>query len=212
MYLFSNLYFFFYNYDFKKEINYYDDNICKTLAFAFLNALDSGLRARGGLGDSAKKISFNIDKKHYIWRLILDDTFFFLIVIIMIDLVFGIVLRSFDKLQHINYKYQIDKVQNCFICNSKKENLEKIRINFDEHINSTHNVWNYIEFLIKIKLKDETDVNPMNCYIFNKLNKKDISFFPTYKYYEHEISQENNYSEDKNISILAENFTNYKIK
>ena len=212
MYLFSNLYFFFYNYDFEKEINYYEDNYCKTLTFAFLNALDSGLRARGGLGDSAKRISFSTNKSHYILRLILDDIFFFLIVIIMIDLVFGIVLRSFDKLQHINYKYQIDKTHHCFICNSKKENLEKIRINFNEHINITHNVWDYIEFLIKIKLKDETDVNPMNSYIFNKINKKDISFLPTYKYYENEISQENNFSEDKNISILSENFPNYKIK
>ena len=212
MYLFSNLYFFFYNFDFEKEINYYEDNYCKTLVFAFLNALDSGLRARGGLGDSAKRISFNKNKYHYIYRLIMDDIFFFLIVIIMIDLVFGIVLRSFDKLQHINYKYQIDKTHHCFICNSKKENLEKIRINFDEHINMTHNVWNYIEYLIKIKIKDETDVNPMNNYIFNKINKKDISFFPTYKYYENEIFQENNFSEDKNNSILAENFPNYKIK
>ena len=125
MYLFSNLYFFFYNYDFEKEINYYEDNCCKTLAFAFLNALDNGLRARGGMGDSAKRISFKNNNKHYILRLVIDDIFFFLIVIISIDLVFGIVLRSFDKLQHINAKYDTDKKKILFYLSFKKRNFRK---------------------------------------------------------------------------------------
>ena len=212
MYLMSNLYFFFYNNDFEKEINYYEDNNCETLIFIFLTALDSGLRARGCLGDSANKISYKRNKIHYIFRLLLDDIFFFLIVIIMIDLVFGIVLRSFDKLQHINYKYYYDKTNHCFICNSKKENLEKIRINFKEHINNTHNPWNYIEYMIKIKLKDESDLNPINNYVLHKMNKKDITFLPTYKNLHIENFQDNNNIEEQNLAILNENFPNYKIK
>ena len=210
MYLLANIYFFFFNLDFQREINYYSDNYCKTLTFAFLNALDNGLRARGGMGDSAIRVSYNKDKKHYILRLILDDIFFFLIVIIMIDLVFGIVLRSFDKLQHMNYKYDLDKKNHCFICDSKKENLEKNRINFYEHVHVTHNTWNYIEYMIKIKLNEE--INPINEYILNKINKKDISWLPTYKDLENENINDNNYYEDKNVIILNENFPNYKIK
>ena len=214
MYVLSNIYFFFFNSDFEKEINYYEDNYCKTLAFAFLNALDNGLRARGGMGDSAKRISFKMHKKHYILRLIIDDIFFFLIVIIMIDLVFGIVLRSFDKLQHINAKYDIDKEKYCFICHSKKENLEKNQINFYDHINITHNLWNYIEYMIKIKLHEEIDFDQINEYVINKINKMDISWLPTVRDAESDNLNDNINinTEDKNIVILNENFLNYKIK
>ena len=58
IFIFSNFAFFFFNDDYKKEIEYKDDNLCKTLAFCFLNAMDSGLRARGGIGDSGRRISF----------------------------------------------------------------------------------------------------------------------------------------------------------
>ena len=212
MFVLSNIYFFFFNSDFEKDINYYPDNCCKTLAFAFLNALDNGLRARGGMGDSAKRISFKRDRDHYILRLIVDDIFFFFIVIIMIDLVFGIVLRSFDKLQHRNYKYDLDKRKHCFICNSKKESLEKDRINFFEHVNIKHNVWNYIEYMIKIKLKEEIDLNQVNDYVLDKINKKDISWLPTHKELEIDNLKDKYNPEDKNIIILNENFPNYKIK
>ena len=65
IYIFSNLYFFFYNSDFNFEFNSNNDNYCKTLVFSFLNGLDNGLRARGGLGDSAKRISLIIIYQDY---------------------------------------------------------------------------------------------------------------------------------------------------
>ena len=130
----------------------------------------------------------------------------------MIDLVFGIVLRSFDKLQHGNYKYDLDKRKHCFICNSKKESLEKDRINFFEHVNIKHNVWNYIEYMIKIKLKEEIDLNQVNDYVLDKINKKDISWLPTHKELEIDNLKDKYNPEDKNIIILNENFPNYKIK
>ena len=211
MYLLSNIYFFFFNSDFIREIDYYPDNYCKTLIFAFLNALDNGLRARGGMGDSAIKISYKKNRVHYLLRLLIDDIFFFLIVIIMIDMIFAIVLRSFDKLQKINHKYHLDKVNHCFICHSNRENLKKLRINYDEHVNIKHNEWNYIEFLIKIKHKKIRDLNQNEEYIFDKINNKDISWLPTYK--DLILENENiNLIDEKNLAISKENVSNYKIK
>lgn len=66
----------FFNKDYIQELDYHDDNVCKTLIFCVLNALDNGLRARGGIGDSGIRISFMRDKNHYIQRLIMDDIFF----------------------------------------------------------------------------------------------------------------------------------------
>ena len=212
VYIFANLTFFFFNEDFEREINYYSDNYCKTLIFSFLNALDNGIRARGGLGDSGKKISYSRDKTHYILRLILDDLFFLFIVIIMLDLIFGIVIKSFDKLEKINYQYYLDKTTHCFICNIKKNNLEKNGINFKEHINIRHNLWNYIEYMIKIKFNNKNDLNPTDIYVLNKMKKRDITWLPTYKISDNEnISNEDDYFEDNNLEVLSENFLDYKI-
>ena len=209
IYVFSNLYFFFLNSDFEEVLNYYNDNYCKTLTFAFLNALDNGLRARGGLGDSGKRISFLKNGEHYVLRLILDDLFFLFIVIIMIDMVFGIVVKSFDALRYRNQKFHSDKINHCFICHSHRDSLEKMRKNFNEHIKRTHNLWNYVEYMILLKLKDIHDLNAINQYVRGKMERKDITWLPTYK----DINKENdNDFEDKNLLVFHENANNYKIK
>jgi len=211
-YIFSNFYFFFLNSDFYAELNYYNDNYCKTLAFAFLTALDGGLRARGGLGDLAKRISFSKNKKHYLFRIILDDLFFLSIVIIMIDMVFGIIIKSFDVLRHRNQKYHKDKKNYCYICHSNRDSLEKSRLNFEDHINIIHNLWNYVEYMISLKLKDIKDLNDTNKYVREKIDKKDITWLPTYK--DINIKKDENYNDfdENNLIIYAENFCNYKIK
>ena len=209
IYVFSNLYFFFLNSDFESELNYYNDNYCKTLIFSFLNALDNGLRARGGLGDSGKRISFLKNSAHYIFRLILDDLFFLFIVIIMIDMVFGIVVKSFDALRYRNQKFHSDKINHCFICHSHRDSLEKMRKNFNEHIKRTHNLWNYVEYMIILKLKDIHELNAINQYVRGKIDRKDITWLPTYK----DINKENDSDfEDKNLLVNYENVDNYKIK
>jgi hypothetical protein len=212
MYLFSNIYFFFFNSDFEVEINYRDDNYCKTLIFSFLNALDNGLRARGGLGDSGKRISFLRNKSHYLIRLILDDIFFLLIIIIMIDMVFGIIVKSFDILRHRHQKFINDKKNYCLICHSNKDLLGKARLDFKEHITITHNLWNYVEYMISLKLKDINDLNYINKYVREKLDKKDISWLPTYKVIIVKNEVDNNDLKENDTRVLFENFENYKIK
>ena len=209
IFIFSEINFFFLNSDFITELDYYEDNYCKTLIFSFLNALDNGLRARGGLGDSSIRISFLKNKKHYITRLILDDIFFLLIIILMIDMVFGIVIKSFDELRHTNQKYHSDKLNYCLICHSNRELLEKMRINFNDHIENDHNIWNYVEYMISLKLRDIHDLNAINQYVRTKMDKKDISWLPTYK--DINIENENDF-EEKNLIVSHENIEGYKIK
>ena len=204
------MYFFFYNLDFKNKLDYYNDNYCRTLIFSFLNALDNGLRARGGVGDSAERISFLKNKNHYIGRLVLDDLFFLLIVIIMIDLIFCIILKSFDELRHRNQKYKSDKKDYCTICHCNRKLLETKRINFNEHVQILHNEWNYIEYMISLKIQNIYDLNSINQYVRSKMERKDISWLPTYK--DIISAEENNNIDDNNLIVFAENFENYKIR
>ena len=181
MYGLANIAFFYFNSDFEQELDYYDDNVCKSLIFCVLNACDSGLRARGGIGDSGKRISYMRGQSHYIKRIILDDIFFFLIVIISIDLVFGIIIGEFAALREKTQKYINDREYHCFICHTNKNTIEKNREDFSVHVNKIHNMWNYVSYMIFVKLSNVHDLNSINSYAREKIDNNDVSWLPSYK-------------------------------
>ena len=203
MYALANIAFFYFNSDFEQELDYYDDNVCKSLVFCVLNTFDSGLRARGGIGDSGKRISYMRAKNHYIKRLILDDIFFFLIVIISIDLVFGIIIGEFAALREQTQKYKNDRKYHCFICHINKNTIEKNREDFSVHVNKIHNMWNYVSYMIFVKLSNVHDLNSINSYAREKIDNKDVSWLPSYKdfvdYDKNNQTKENDNEEDFRI-------------
>ena len=214
MYAMSNLAFFFFNKDYIQELDYHDDNVCKTLIFCVLNALDNGLRARGGIGDSGIRISFMRDKSHYIQRLIMDDIFFLLVVIIAIDLVFGVIIGEFDALRGEEQKHEADRLYHCFICHVNKNTLEKNRQNFYLHVNKDHNMWNYVSYMIFVKLSNIHDLNSINSYARDKIDNKDISWLPSYKDLinsDNENNKEDETEEDEDFKIEEENINNHYI-
>ena len=211
MYVFSNIAFFFFDADYAAELDYYDDNVCSSLLFCFLTALDSGLRARGGLGDSGERISFARYPGHYAGRIITDDLFFFIIIIIMIDLVFGIVIEAFNVLGAKEQKQKNDVTNHCFICHINKATVEKNRQNFNEHREKRHNLWNYVDYMIFLKFGDIHDLNAINSYARNKLDNKDISWLPTYKDSSSHDESKKEDNEDS-FSVADENINKYIVK
>ena len=209
IYSFSNLAYFFFKDDYTQEIRYEEDNVCDSLIFCFLNAIDSGLRARGGIGDSGIKISYKKYKKHYILRLILDDIFFLLIIITAIDLVFGIILGAFSTLRNEEQKHLADRKNHCFICHVNKNTLEKNRQNFNEHRNKIHNLWNYVDYMITLKFSDVHELNAINSYANLKIENNDISWLPTYKDLNNE---KHNFQQEEDLKIEDENVNKYYIK
>ena len=212
IYIFSNFAFFFFNEDYETSLEYKDDNLCKTLIFCFLNAMDSGLRARGGIGDSGKKISFLSRKGHYLKRIIMDDFFFILIVITAIDLVFGIIIRAFANLRDVEQKHDNDRKNHCFICHVNKNSLEKNRQNFEEHRNKIHYIWNYVDYMITLKFSDVQDLNAINSYASEKLVNKDISWLPTYKDLEIKERNGDNNEFEEELKVEDENVNKYFVK
>ena len=212
MYVFSNLAYFFFNEDFHQEIEYTNDNVCKNLIFCFMNTLDSGLRARGGIGDSAIRISYNRNKTHYIKRIIFDDAFFILIVITAIDLVFGIIIGAFATLRKKEQKHSSDRKNHCFICHVNKNTLEKNRQNFYEHRTKIHNLWNYVDYMITLKYSDIHDLNEINSYASQKIENKDISWLPTYKDLKNNGKNGKNDDGDEDLKVEEENVNKYFVK
>jgi len=58
-----------------------------------------------------------------------------IVVIVMLNIVFGIVIDTFGELYEINNTLKSDIENTCFICGLSRDSLEKQGISFDQHTN-----------------------------------------------------------------------------
>ena len=213
MYFYSNLGFFFFNDDFNTVIDDLDDNYCSSLVFCFMSVLNQGLRNRGGVGDLMTRISFLRNTNHYIGRIFYDVTFFLLIVIIMIDLVFGVIIDGFMELSTAEEMHREDRENHCFICNVERKTMEKNRKNFDEHREGKHNLWNYVNYMVFLTFANLHDLNAINSYAKEKMSKGDTRWLPTFKDEEKkndELERRQNLDED--FKVEEENINFHVVK
>ena len=212
IYTFSNLAFFFFRPDYEQSFKSITDNVCDSLIYCFLNAIDSGLRARGGIGDSGIRISYLRNKFHYISRTIMDVLYFLLIVIIAIDMIFGITVGNFGTFQNKILKNRIDRSENCFICHIKRKTLNYYSYEpFDEHINITHDIWKYAEYMISLIKKNTNKLNYIDSYVKMQIINKKIEWFPSYKDLINEKKDNDKCcDENEEPEILEELVANYK--
>lgn len=90
------------------EIEGYE-NICTNIFHCFISLMDFGLRAGGGIGDVLIHESYiRGDAKTFAIRWFFDISFFILIAVVMLNLIFGIVIDTFGDIR-----------------SEKKENLEE---------------------------------------------------------------------------------------
>lgn len=81
-----------------KFIGRYGDNLGQNLWQTFLTTLNFGLRMGGGIGDVLSKIEF-WDKKNYYIRFVYDLSFFLIVVIMLLNIIFGIIIDTFAQLR-----------------------------------------------------------------------------------------------------------------
>jgi hypothetical protein len=173
--------FFYATEDFKAELDGVEDNFCSNLIWCFLTELDYGTRFRGGIGELMAKVSYERRTGYYIFRWFYNLTYFILIIILMLEMVFGIIVETFRELRIHQTNNEIDKNDICFICGVKRDELEKNKKNFEEHIQKDHNLWNYVNYMIRLKFSDPHDLNAINSYAQSLLEKKNISWVPLAK-------------------------------
>ena len=177
------------------------------MIFCFLTSMDYGLRTRGGIGELIKRISFERNKGRYMGRFFYDIIYFILIVVLMLELVFGIIVETFRDLRIEETKHDYDKQYICFICGVKKDDLEKNRQSFREHCEKVHNVWNYINYMLRLKFSDSQDLNAVNSFALQNIENKKISWVPLIEKHqspahnkEEEISTDHETEDDASIN------------
>merc|ERR1711976_784322 len=139
-------------------------------------SINLGLRNGGGIADSMQLMELS-DSKFY-WKLIFDLSYFMLINIVSLNIIFGIIIDTFAELRDSQNTRDDDLKNVCFISGYERDVFEKQGKSFDKHITHEHNPVNYINFLIYIKSKPEDEYDGIESYVSDQLKSKKTLWAP----------------------------------
>ena len=191
-----------------------NQKLCDSYFECFLNFFNFGIRNGGGIGDLLSKY-YDIDAKYFTGRVLFDLFFFFLLIVILLNLIFGILINTFSGIRDELFQNKKDQMTKCFICDIEKASIDKKGSGFDYHVKNEHNMWDYIFYIIYLKEKGEDDLNLFEDYIWNNYKKKSYDFLPFMSplcINTTEESAENTQQILKKINLIADKFSNSLIE
>lgn len=114
MYIYAFIAFTYFPFDYSHEVGGEFENYCATLSSCFLSTVYNGIRAGGGIGEALGHLSK--DSNHYTVRLIFDLSFFVVIIICLLNIIFGIIIDTFADLRDKRNEFDELVKTKCFIC------------------------------------------------------------------------------------------------
>jgi len=149
---------------------------CDTLLHCWTSVVNYGIRSGGGIGDVMAAAMMNGSK--YWARWVLDITFFVLVIIILLNIIFGIIIDTFGDLRDTRNEELKQVEQTCFICGQDKYDFDTRGNGWYEHIYKEHNIYAYLNFCIYIEKKNMTECNGVEKFVKEMILNKDIDFIP----------------------------------
>ncbi|XP_064425349.1 inositol 1,4,5-trisphosphate receptor type 3 [Latimeria chalumnae] len=152
------------------------ERACDTLLMCIVTVLNHGLRNGGGVGDVLRKPSK--DESLFPARVIYDLLFFFIVIIIVLNLIFGVIIDTFADLRSEKQKKEEIIKTTCFICGLERDKFDNKTVSFEEHIKIEHNMWNYLYFIVLVRVKNKTDYTGPESYVAQMVKSKNLDWFP----------------------------------
>eukprot|EP01135_Chromosphaera_perkinsii_P005608 Nk52_evm22s355 gene=Nk52_evmTU22s355 len=175
IYVFAIIGYLFLNEDFDIE----GELRCETLMRCIVTTVHQGLRSGGGIGDVL--VPKQTGETKFYARFIYDLAFFIVVIIIILNIIFGIIIDTFADLREEKSDQDEYLRNHCFTCGIAKETFEREGHGFDKHIDQfvgEHNLWNYMFFMIYINTKDDTEFTGPEQYVFDQLEEDSFDWVP----------------------------------
>jgi len=153
---------------------------CDTLMNCFLSTVREGLLNGGGMADFLPKRSIT-DTLNFSLRFFFDLSFFVIVIIILLNVIFGIIIDTFAAMREETESKQADMKNNCFICSIDRYTFDRQGTPFEIHIKEEHNMWKYLYYLVYLKTKDATELTGLESYVMNLVEAEDVGFYPVLK-------------------------------
>ena len=157
------------------------DHNCNELSACMQVTIGFGLRSSGGIGDYLDREGGGYEALGS--RYILDLLFFLLVIIILMNIIFGIIIDQFSELRESRKEREMQTTDFCFVCGLEKNAFEGQGQaaggdGFEHHIKHEHNLWGYLKFIIHLELQSLDDDDGLEQYTRRCLQQKDIGWFP----------------------------------
>lgn len=88
---------------------------------------DVGLRSGGGIGDATLPITYDNNELYFV-KFAFDCTFHIMVIIVMVNILFGIIIDTFAQLRDLKQSIDLDMRNICFICNIDRNTVRTIFI------------------------------------------------------------------------------------
>lgn len=185
VYVFAIIGFFFFREDFTSgtltpaQIAGEEPYQCQQLFQCFLISLNQGLMSDGELGGYLRANSIGASARSY-GRLAFDVLYNAILVIMLLNIVFGVIIDTFASLRTADTDTVADMQSRCFICSIDAYTFDRaaIKRGFHDHIYADHNMWHYLFLFVHIRKKPITEYNGLELHLAMRMAKKDVSFFP----------------------------------
>ncbi|XP_058855370.1 inositol 1,4,5-trisphosphate receptor type 1 isoform X3 [Acipenser ruthenus] len=152
------------------------ERTCESLLMCIVTVLSHGLRSGGGVGDVLRKPSK--EEPLFAARVIYDLLFFFMVIIIVLNLIFGVIIDTFADLRSEKQKKEEVLKTTCFICGLERDKFDNKTVTFEEHIKVEHNMWHYLCFIVLVKVKDSTEYTGPESYVAEMIKELNLDWFP----------------------------------
>ncbi|XP_077132954.1 inositol 1,4,5-trisphosphate-gated calcium channel ITPR1 isoform X4 [Ranitomeya variabilis] len=152
------------------------EHTCETLLMCIVTVLSHGLRSGGGVGDVLRKPSK--EEPLFAARVIYDLLFFFMVIIIVLNLIFGVIIDTFADLRSEKQKKEEVLKTTCYICGLERDKFDNKTVTFEEHIKEEHNMWHYLFFIVLVKVKDSTEYTGPESYVAEMIKDRNLDWFP----------------------------------
>ncbi|CAG4962499.1 unnamed protein product [Colias eurytheme] len=149
---------------------------CDSLVMCIVTTLNQGLRNGGGIGDILRApASF---EPLFVARVVYDLLFFFVVIIIVLNLIFGVIIDTFADLRSEKQQKELILKNTCFICGLNRSAFDNKTVSFEEHIKSEHNMWHYLHFMVLVRVKDPTEFTGPESYVHSMIKSNNLDWFP----------------------------------
>ncbi|XP_053593161.1 inositol 1,4,5-trisphosphate receptor isoform X1 [Microplitis demolitor] len=152
------------------------ERACDSLVMCIVTTMNQGLRNGGGIGDILRAPSST--EPLFVARVVYDLLFFFIVIIIVLNLIFGVIIDTFADLRSEKQQKELILKNTCFICGLNRSAFDNKTVSFEEHIKHEHNMWHYLYFIVLVKVKDPTEFTGPESYVYAMVKDRNLEWFP----------------------------------
>ncbi|XP_067209900.1 inositol 1,4,5-trisphosphate receptor isoform X4 [Linepithema humile] len=152
------------------------ERACDSLVMCIVTTLNQGLRNGGGIGDILRAPS-SVEPL-FVARVVYDLLFFFVVIIIVLNLIFGVIIDTFADLRSEKQQKELILKNTCFICGLNRSAFDNKIVSFEEHTKHEHNMWHYLYFIVLVKVKDPTEFTGPESYVYAMVKDRNLEWFP----------------------------------